>query len=176
MAVRVDQRIQVSDKIVTTIPKEFIWTDEEQAVASRERFSPDLGSPESSEYDLAFLLVSLRIKVGRLPEPHQSEGRNRMKKLLLTATVFLGLALGIAVPSGIARPETRKEALKACHDLYLQSIKTADDSYKSAIENAKKVTGKERKDAIAAANKARADSKKTAKDSEKECIAKAPKK
>jgi len=99
-----------------------------------------------------------------------------MKKLLLTAAVFLGLGLGIAVPTGIAGPETRKEALKACHDLYLQSIKTADDSYKSAMENAKKATGKARKDAIAAANKARADSKKTAKDSEKECIAKAPKK
>ena len=99
-----------------------------------------------------------------------------MKQLLLTTTLFLGLVLGIAVPTGIARPETRKEALKACHDLYLQSIKTADDSYKAAMENANKATGKARKDAIAAANKARADSKRTAKDSEKACNAKAPKK
>src|SRR5689334_3161172 len=99
------------------------------SLPGRERFSPTSDFLKSSEYGLAFFLVSLRIKIGRLPEPHQSEGRNRMKKLLLTATVFLGLALGIAVPSGIARPETRKEALKACHDLYLQSIKTADDSY-----------------------------------------------
>ena len=99
-----------------------------------------------------------------------------MKERLLTATLFLGLVLGIAVPTGIARPETRKEALKACHDLYLQSIQTADDSYKAAMENANKATGKARKEATAAANKARADSKKQAKESEKNCIAKAPKK
>ena len=99
-----------------------------------------------------------------------------MKQLLVTTTLFLGLILGVAVPTGIARPETRKEALKVCHDLYLQSIKTADDSYKAAIENAHKATGKERKDAIAAANKARADSKRQAKESEKSCNAKAPKK
>lgn len=99
-----------------------------------------------------------------------------MKKLLLTTILFLGLVLGIAVPTGIARPETRKEALKACHDLYLQSIKTADGSYNAAMENAKKATGKARKDAIAAANKARADSHRQAKESEKSCNAKAPKK
>jgi len=29
---------QISDRIVTTIPLEFIWTDEEQAAASRERY------------------------------------------------------------------------------------------------------------------------------------------
>ena len=98
-----------------------------------------------------------------------------MKQLLSTAIVFVGLVLGIAVPT-IARPETRKEAQKACHDLYLQSIQTADDSYKAAMENANKATGKARKDATAAANKARADSKKQAKESEKNCIAKAPKK
>ena len=99
-----------------------------------------------------------------------------MKRTLATTALFLGLVLGVAVPAGMARPETRKQALKVCHDLYVQSVKTADDSYNSALKDAKTKTGKARKDAIAAANKARHDSKMTAKDSEKTCIAKAPKK
>lgn len=98
-----------------------------------------------------------------------------MKRPLATIIFSLVLCLGIGVPIGMAKPETRKEALKVCHDLYTQSVKTADDSYKAAMENANKQTGKERQDAIAAANKARTDSKKQAKESEKTCIAKAPK-
>jgi hypothetical protein len=99
-----------------------------------------------------------------------------MNRLLARTALLLALCIGVTVPYGSAKAETRQEALKVCHDLYIQSVKTADDSYKAAIENAKKQTGKARKDAIAAANKARAESKKQAKDSEKACIAKAPKK
>jgi ABC-type sugar transport system substrate-binding protein len=99
-----------------------------------------------------------------------------MKRLLATTALSLALALSAVVPAAMARPETRKEALKVCHDLYLQSIMTANDSYKDAVKNANKTKGKERRDALAAASKARMESKSQAKESEKTCIAKAPKK
>ena len=99
-----------------------------------------------------------------------------MKRFLATTALSLALALSAVVPAAMARPETRKEAVKVCHDLYAQSIKTADDSYNAAVKDAKAKTGKERKDALAAAAKARHDSKVQAKQSERACIAKAPKK
>ncbi|MEK6408711.1 MAG: hypothetical protein AABN34_17450 [Acidobacteriota bacterium] len=99
-----------------------------------------------------------------------------MKRLLATTALSLALALSVVVPAAMARPETRKAAVKTCHDLYLQSIMTANDSYNAAVKDAKTKKGKERKDALAAAGKARLDSKVQARDSEKTCIAKAPKK
>lgn len=99
-----------------------------------------------------------------------------MKRLLATTALALALAFSAVVPAAMARPETRKEALKVCHDLYLQSIMTANDSYNAAVKNANKTKGKERKEALAAAAKARMESKSQAKESEKTCIAKAPKK
>jgi ABC-type sugar transport system substrate-binding protein len=99
-----------------------------------------------------------------------------MKRLLATTALSLALALSVVVPAAMARPETRKAAVKVCHDLYVQSIKTADDSYNAAVKAANKMKGKERTDALAAATKARHDSKVQAKESEKTCIAKAPKK
>lgn len=97
-----------------------------------------------------------------------------MKRFIATTTLSLALALGVVAPAAMARPETRKEALKVCHDLYLQSIMTANDSYKAAVKDANTKKGQERKDALAAASKARAESKKQAKESEKACNAKAP--
>lgn len=97
-----------------------------------------------------------------------------MKRFLVTTALSLALALSALVPAAMARPETRKEAVKVCHDLYLQSIMTANDSYKAAVKDANTKKGKERKDALAAASKARMDSKTQAKDSEKACVAKAP--
>lgn len=99
-----------------------------------------------------------------------------MKRLLATTALSLALALSVGIPAAMARPETRKAAVKVCHDLYLQSIMTANDSYTAAVKNANKTKGKERKDALAAASKARLDSKVQARESEKTCIAKAPKK
>ncbi|MEK6302649.1 MAG: hypothetical protein AABO41_18210 [Acidobacteriota bacterium] len=97
-----------------------------------------------------------------------------MKRLLATTALSLALALSAVVPAAIARPETHKAAVKVCHDLYLQSIMTANDSYKAAVKDANTKKGKERKEALAAAIKARMESKSQARESEKACIAKAP--
>lgn len=102
--------------------------------------------------------------------------RTTMKRLLATTALSLALALSAVVPAAMARPETRKAAVKVCHDLYLQSIMTANDSYKTAVKEANPKKGKERRDALAAASKARQESKMQARESEKACIAKAPKK
>jgi ABC-type sugar transport system substrate-binding protein len=98
-----------------------------------------------------------------------------MKRFLATTALSLVLALSAVVPAAMARPETHKAAVKVCHDLYLQSIMTATDSYKAAVKDANTKKGKERKDALAAATKARQDSKMQATESQKACIAKAPK-
>ena len=99
-----------------------------------------------------------------------------MKRLLATTALTLALALSAVVPAAMAGPQTRKVALKACHDLYQQSIMTANDSYKAAVKDANTKKGQERKDALAAARKARLDSRVQARESEKTCIAAAPKK
>ena len=98
-----------------------------------------------------------------------------MKRLLATTALSLALALSAVAPA-MARPETHKAAVKVCHDLYLQSIMTANDSYKAAVKDANTKKGKERSDALAAASKAKQASKMQARESEKACIAKAPKK
>ncbi|MEK6320129.1 MAG: hypothetical protein AABN33_00455 [Acidobacteriota bacterium] len=99
-----------------------------------------------------------------------------MKRLLATTALSLALALSVVAPAAMASPQTHKAAVKICHDLYLQSIMTANDSYKAAVKDARTKKGKERRDALAAASKARQDSKVEARQSEKACIAKAPKK
>ena len=98
-----------------------------------------------------------------------------MKRFLATAAFSFVLALGVSAPAAMARQQTRREAVKICQAEYMQTLKTANDSYNAGVKDSRTKKGKERRDALAAASKARQDSKVQAKESENACIAKAPK-